>query len=65
MIADAADYGLMVLEIAPQVERYEGWRDYAEFLTTNSPVVRQVLRDHPIWYSRLIEYPNRNRAAIG
>jgi hypothetical protein len=56
MVADAADYGLMALEIAPPLAGYEGWRDYAQFLANNSPVVRQVVADHPAWYVRLTQY---------
>ncbi|WP_433610353.1 hypothetical protein ACQP2P_41010 [Dactylosporangium sp. CA-139114] len=53
VLADAVDYGLMVVDLMPPVKDYEGWRNFANFLHGNSPVLRQLVSDHPEWWIRL------------
>jgi hypothetical protein len=57
MIADAIDYGLIVVDLMPGTAEHEGWRDYAVFIAENSPIVASMLGDHSNWfpaYKRLI-----------
>jgi hypothetical protein len=57
MIADAIDYGLIVVDLMPGTAEHEGWRNYAIFMVESSPVLRSVLNHHLDWfpaYKRLI-----------
>ena len=57
MLADAIDYGLIVVDLMPGTSEHEGWRNYALFMVESSPVLRRVLNHHLDWfpaYKRLI-----------
>jgi hypothetical protein len=50
MIVDDIDFGLMVVDLIPGTEEYDGWRDYARFCAKNSPAIQEILDNYPEWY---------------
>jgi hypothetical protein len=50
MLADAIDYGLMVVELSPDTASYEDWHAYALSMAKVSPVLRDWLGRHNEWY---------------
>ncbi|MGN9812783.1 hypothetical protein ACTMSW_25945 [Micromonospora sp. BQ11] len=53
LLCDVLEYGLMTVELMPTVREHEGWHDFAIFLHGHSPVLRQVVYEHPEWWRRL------------
>jgi hypothetical protein len=50
MMADAIDYGLMVVSLIPDTKEYDGFRSFAVFMMQSSPAVHDLVNDHPEWY---------------
>jgi hypothetical protein len=50
MLADGIDFGLMVIDLMPGTEEYDGWRDYALSIMQTSPTLKELINEHPEWY---------------
>jgi hypothetical protein len=50
MLADTIDYGLMVVQLMPGTEEYEGWLHYALFMNQSSPTLREHVNENQEWY---------------
>lgn len=60
MLADALDYGLRITTLNPEMERYEGWRDFALALRASSPALVHVVEEHPEWWTVLSAHWSAN-----
>ena len=56
MLADVADYGLVITELNPGVQFYVGWRDFALSLRRTCPAMVQLVGEHSAWWSALTKY---------
>ncbi|RSM86808.1 hypothetical protein DMH25_42860 [Streptomyces sp. WAC 01325] len=52
-LADVLETGLMTTRRIPDTESVGDWRDYCLFIRRHSPVVRDLLVEHPAWWPEL------------
>ncbi|WP_149552993.1 hypothetical protein [Streptomyces marokkonensis] len=54
LLADVLSSGLVVHEKVPDSTSAEPWTEYSRHILAQSPVVRDLVRDHPGWWPPLV-----------
>ncbi|MEV8313884.1 hypothetical protein AB0Q95_06895 [Streptomyces sp. NPDC059900] len=52
-LADVLETGLMATRRIPETESFEDWREYSRFIRDHSPVIRDMMAEHPQWWPEL------------
>lgn len=58
MFADSIGYGLMTTTLAPAIQGYEGWREFALSVRSGCPALVQAVGANPGWYPTLAAHWN-------
>lgn len=53
MLADVMNLGIVTHRNVPDSESVEPWRNYCESTLRSSPVLRELIQDHPQWWPDL------------
>ncbi|MBO3749686.1 hypothetical protein J5X84_26705 [Streptosporangiaceae bacterium NEAU-GS5] len=55
-LGDALDFGIMAVDMRPEVTPYEGWHAYADHMIESSPALSALIHRYPAWWPKLYEY---------
>lgn len=53
-LADVLETGLVATRRIPETESFDDWRDYCRFILSHSPVLRDQVAEHPMWWPELM-----------
>jgi hypothetical protein len=55
MLADCLEVALHATRYIPATESYEDWIDYSRYLLEHSPVLADLVHQHPVWWPHLAQ----------
>jgi hypothetical protein len=54
MLADCLETAMHATRHIPATESYDDWADYSRYLLEHSPVLTELVRQHPVWFPYLV-----------